>query len=395
MYALVFEGGGAKGSYQVGACKAIIEKGIPISAVTGTSIGSLNGAMIAQGDFEKLYEIWYDISPSKVLGIDDSFHERIKKLNIQNLFYAFDKTKEILENKGFNTVLIKKIIEDNVDEEKLRKSKVDFGLVTLSLSDGKPLELFKEEIPKGKIHEYLMASANFPAFKQEKIDGKVLVDGGFYNNFPIELLVRKGFTDIIAPRIYGIGRVKKFSEKNLNITYISPSEELGATLDFSNKIARRNLEMGYFDAKRVFDKLKGRKFYIESNQGDDYYLHKFLEIDAESLKEISKKLGFKNKPGKRMLLERIVPRICDLLGMENDADYEDIYLSMAEFVAEQNGVERFRIYDADEFIGMANDKSVEINFKDENLPTAKNIAEDVISFFNGNMLLKSILRHIF
>ncbi|HMM69555.1 MAG TPA: patatin-like phospholipase family protein, partial [Gudongella oleilytica] len=52
MYGLVLEGGGAKGSYHVGVYKALLEEGIPIGGVAGTSIGALNGAMIVQGDFE-------------------------------------------------------------------------------------------------------------------------------------------------------------------------------------------------------------------------------------------------------------------------------------------------------------------------------------------------------
>ena len=56
MYGLALEGGGAKGAYQAGALKAIEECGFEIGAIVGTSIGSFNGAMFAQGDFEKLYD---------------------------------------------------------------------------------------------------------------------------------------------------------------------------------------------------------------------------------------------------------------------------------------------------------------------------------------------------
>ena len=43
---LVLEGGGAKGAYEIGACKALEEIGINITAVTGTSVGALNGALL-------------------------------------------------------------------------------------------------------------------------------------------------------------------------------------------------------------------------------------------------------------------------------------------------------------------------------------------------------------
>ena len=50
MIGLVLEGGGAKGSYQIGVCKALAELGLEVGGVAGTSIGALNGAMIVQGE---------------------------------------------------------------------------------------------------------------------------------------------------------------------------------------------------------------------------------------------------------------------------------------------------------------------------------------------------------
>ena len=65
MYGLVLEGGGAKGAYHIGAYKAIKDMNIEIGGVAGTSVGALNGAAIAQDDFEKAYELWYNMCYSK------------------------------------------------------------------------------------------------------------------------------------------------------------------------------------------------------------------------------------------------------------------------------------------------------------------------------------------
>lgn len=67
MYGLVLEGGGAKGAYHIGAYKAIMEEGIEIRGIAGTSVGALNGALIAQEDFEKAYNLWYNMSFSRVI----------------------------------------------------------------------------------------------------------------------------------------------------------------------------------------------------------------------------------------------------------------------------------------------------------------------------------------
>ena len=60
-YALILAGGGTRGAYQVGAWKALKDLDINVKAVMGTSIGSLNGALILQDDVDAmidLYQIW-------------------------------------------------------------------------------------------------------------------------------------------------------------------------------------------------------------------------------------------------------------------------------------------------------------------------------------------------
>ena len=47
---LVLSGGGAKGAYQVGIIKALAEMDVPIAAISGASIGALNGAVAASSD---------------------------------------------------------------------------------------------------------------------------------------------------------------------------------------------------------------------------------------------------------------------------------------------------------------------------------------------------------
>ena len=58
-YGLVLDGGGARGAYQIGAWKALVEAGVKFNAVAGTSVGALNGALICMGDIEKAEGIWH------------------------------------------------------------------------------------------------------------------------------------------------------------------------------------------------------------------------------------------------------------------------------------------------------------------------------------------------
>ena len=85
MYGLVLEGGGAKGSYHVGAYKALRELGIEIGGVAGTSIGAINGALMVQGDYDLLEKVWYNINSSELFDLDEKTITDLKNLNLQQI----------------------------------------------------------------------------------------------------------------------------------------------------------------------------------------------------------------------------------------------------------------------------------------------------------------------
>ena len=84
-YGIVLEGGGARGSYQIGAWKALREAGIKIRGIAGASVGALNGALICMDDLEKAEEIWENIRYSQVIDVDDDVIETVKKLDLKSL----------------------------------------------------------------------------------------------------------------------------------------------------------------------------------------------------------------------------------------------------------------------------------------------------------------------
>lgn len=76
-YGLVFDGGGARGAYQIGAWKALEEVGIKIQAVAGTSVGALNGALVCMGNLEQAENIWKKMTFSQVMDVDDEKMEEL------------------------------------------------------------------------------------------------------------------------------------------------------------------------------------------------------------------------------------------------------------------------------------------------------------------------------
>ena len=83
-YAVALEGGGAKGAYQIGAWRALREAGIQFSAVAGTSVGALNGALMVMDDLPKAEKIWSEIRYSKVMDVDDETMKKLRSLDFKD-----------------------------------------------------------------------------------------------------------------------------------------------------------------------------------------------------------------------------------------------------------------------------------------------------------------------
>lgn len=385
MYGLVLEGGGAKGAYQIGAYKALEEMGIGISGISGTSIGAINGAFIAQGDVSKAYDLWHNISPSKVFDVDEEHLRELRnhELTPESISYFFHKAKAVLNNRGLDTALMRKILHENIDEEKLRKTKVDFGFITVSLTDMKPLEVFLEDIPQGHVIDYLMASASLPVFRIDKMDGKVYLDGAFYDNMPINLLLKRGYRNLIVIRTHGLGIIRKINSKDANIIYIDPLKNLGNILDFDQDTARKNLKLGYFDAFRAFKGLKGREYYVRTKNDEEYFIHFLKGLGENNILSAGKILGYEHGSYRRMLVEFIIPRLAELLNIDKKGSYEDITVVLLEALAKKYGIEPFKIYDFEEFLSEIKNK-----LKVEQLKPVKSIP----AFIKKNEILAKAVK---
>lgn len=67
---IVLAGGGGKGAYQIGCCKALLAHRISSQAIAGTSVGALNVAMMAQGGVQIAEDVWSSMSASRLVALD-------------------------------------------------------------------------------------------------------------------------------------------------------------------------------------------------------------------------------------------------------------------------------------------------------------------------------------
>lgn len=290
--ALVLSGGGAKGSYQLGVYKALKKLNIKIDIITGTSIGCINGAALAAGDYRKAKKLWLTMETSKILNYDIKDVKSYPKI-----------AKEMLENKGLKFDKAEQFLSASLDENAIRKSKTDFGLVTVNLKTRVPKMLTKSEIPKGKLVSYIIASATcFPAVELKEIDGDYYVDGGYYDNLPINLAIDMGAEEIIAVDLTAVGLKRKVKDQSVKIDYIKNKNKQRFTLNFDPERAKQNIKIGYNDTMKYYNKLEGnnytfKKGNLEKNYKkiSEYYIKLIKKILLTDKKNIAVTEILKNK----------------------------------------------------------------------------------------------------
>lgn len=249
--AVVLSGGGTKGAYEIGVWKALRELSIDYQIVTGTSIGSINGALMAMGNFEKTEKIWQNM----VMG--DLMQEPPRESSfLRAVADAFFQPREVRRKKLIDGAVdnspFPDFVNNHIDEDQVRTSEVDYGLVTVRARDRKPFMLPKDEIPKGQLKEYIIASSSvYPVFPMHQIQGEYYIDGMYHDNLPIKLALSMGADELIVVDLHQKPQHPEYAGR-ANVLYLTPSEDLGGILAFDPKKIRENMDMGYRDTIRKF-----------------------------------------------------------------------------------------------------------------------------------------------
>ncbi len=262
-YALILAGGGGKGAYQIGVWRAMRELGLDrlIGAVSGTSVGALNGALFVSGEYIKAQKLWNKIEHEDILTpfTDESnttrggfLYSLIKDIN---RIACIDKTG-IFSRSGLS-----KIITENLNFKAIKKSGTPlyitlFNRRTLNAEYIK----IKPDDSNERIEKLLLGSSAIPVvFGSEEIDGNTYYDGGLSDNCPIRPLYNAGYRKFIVVWLTHDADVAVLENsvkfKQSEIINIIPSEDQGnflsGTLDFSSSGIARRMQLGYNDGLKT------------------------------------------------------------------------------------------------------------------------------------------------
>ncbi|TXR53812.1 patatin-like phospholipase family protein [Reinekea thalattae] len=341
-YCLVLGGGGAKGVYHIGVWQALRELRIPVNAFIGNSIGAIMGAFFAQHDEDKLIEISENIDINSLIQFADEEHSDKGNSLRQSIKYWQAASQKLIQRKGLDTRPIRKLLEQALDEQRIRQSGYDFGITTINVSDLQPRDVFIENMEAGELINYVLASASFPGFEQPTIAGKKYIDGGLYDNLPYRMARQRGYRKIILVDISGIGVSRRPKTEGSETIYIKNSIDMGSVFDFSSDFMVQYRQLGYLDTMRVFGKLKGYRYFLKNKDR----LEKKWQAKQqhnESLAKLKKYFPDEMKHDRRDLL-KIVDTCAQLLQVDKIKAYSfsDLISAINEELADtENKAKRF------------------------------------------------------
>jgi NTE family protein len=277
---VVLSGGGASGIAHVGVLKALEDNGIPVDYIAGSSEGALIGALYASGyspaEIERLINnaTFKDISQGV---IDHKYQYYFKRNDNSASWISFKLSLDSVITAQLPTNLISPIA-------------LDFGLLEFFSAPGAaagynfdslyiPFRCIAAEIEqkesvifrKGNLAEAVRASITYPFYISPiAIDGKLLFDGGLYNNFPANVMYNDFFPDFIIGSNVGsntspgeddlFSQIKCMlqSKSNYNIqcengVIIQPKTNVG-TFNFKNP--QPVIDSGYAATMREMEAIK-------------------------------------------------------------------------------------------------------------------------------------------
>ena len=248
--ALVLSGGGARGAYQIGVWRALKKLNISFSMITSTSVGALNAGLIMMNDENMAQQIWHRISTEQILAFPKAADDNhsFKRLRQQLRSFGLSAVK----NKGVSTLPLQQMLKQTVDERMLLTSSIKLYICTTRLRG------LKEKVvavkPTTDAWKWLTASAAFfPAMQPMNIEGEDYIDGGYRNDFPLDVALSKGAKECICIDAKGPGiRKKNINTENIPTITLRSPWSLGSFLIFDSQRSKINEQLGYLETMKYF-----------------------------------------------------------------------------------------------------------------------------------------------
>ena len=200
---LVLSGGGAKGFAHIGVLKVLEEAGVKIDYIGGTSMGAVIGGLYASGysatQIDSIFrvtnfdELLQDYIPRSSKSFYEKQNDELYAISLP--FKKFSIGVPIALSKGmYNYNLLTRLTHSVRNVRDFSQLKIPFVCIATDIETGQEVVMRSGYLPQA-----MLASSAFPTlFSPVEIDGKLLIDGGVSNNYPVEEVRKMGADFIIG-----------------------------------------------------------------------------------------------------------------------------------------------------------------------------------------------------
>lgn len=190
---LALGGGGARGAAHVGVLKVLLEEGVPIDVIAGTSIGSVVGGLYSAG--VSTDDLSKDFQDGKLMKEFTPLPLTLRIVFAPVIFlprvFGAKPYDGLYTGKSFRKYIDSLVPDSNRKIEQLR---IPFCAVCTNVVTGE-----SEHIAKGDIGTALQASTAVPGLRKPvEVDGKLFCDGGLIRNVPVSHARELGADFVIA-----------------------------------------------------------------------------------------------------------------------------------------------------------------------------------------------------
>ncbi|HOP57301.1 MAG TPA: patatin-like phospholipase family protein [Bacillota bacterium] len=255
---LCLSGGGAKGSYQIGAAMVLKEQGIfdRIDAFSGTSIGAANVCLLASTSVEAARDLWLSmpdnaLERNRTRGHASSLKEKFNM--IDHGLFKIDPLEDLLlasvDQKRLNEREVYVTVSELESEDSGFAAFLRMGFRRYLHDDSKAFYLPLREMSDNERLKAVVASCSIPVIFPAVIaaDDKKYYDGGVYDGVPIKPLAEAGCDTIIIIRLNPRAPYHPELYPGIRFYDIIHKTSIGSPLDFTVDHVKELYQLGYND----------------------------------------------------------------------------------------------------------------------------------------------------
>ncbi|QSX07445.1 hypothetical protein J0B03_06255 [Alkalibacter rhizosphaerae] len=338
---------GAKGAYEIGVWKGLMECRADLSTVISASASIINAALIVQGKMSSALNYWSADSQNPLVAFNRHLAEQYaaqwsgmdEPTLHQKLGQAFHPSNpEYRRAKDF--------LADHLDESAIRRSSINFILKTYDPKTFEPVTTPFSRSSSENWLDWMLIGFYYPIFRSISMGKTDASEEQDLLNIATEQETKQWVSVGFRPDL--LARWKR-QDPPINSINIIPSEHLGLSMDMKPENVMKNLEMGYLDLLKKWDRLEGKFYYVDLQSGKSLWktFHKRLgyPIPGESGIKLNALLGMGSASGKEEMLEKL-----ETILKETTYRGTNLPLSMLEITARALQLPRLKRYTTNEMI---------------------------------------------